>query len=56
MNIKPYRQGELDRFCGIYALINAVRSTGFKMTHLQARAIMDNIVENLSSGDLTANE
>ena len=54
MNIKPYRQGELDRFCGIYALINAVCSTGFKLTQSQAQAVMDDIVENLASDDLTA--
>lgn len=52
--LKPFKQGELDRFCGIYALINAVRSTGFKLTQSQAQAVMDDIVENLASDDLTA--
>lgn len=52
--LKPFKQGELDRFCGIYALINAVRSTGFKLTQTQAQAVMDDIVENLASDDLTA--
>lgn len=50
--LKPFKQGELDRFCGIYALMNAVRSTGFKLTQSQAQAVMDDIIENLSSGDL----
>ena len=52
MNIRPYKQGELDRLCSLYALINAVRSTGFKLTRLQTQAVADDIIENLSSGDL----
>lgn len=52
MNIRPYKQGELDRLCSLYALINAVRSTGFKLTRLQTQAVADDIIENLSSADL----
>ena len=52
MNIRPYKQGELDRLCSLYALINAVRSTGFKLTRLQTQTVADDIIENLSSGDL----
>ena len=54
MNIRPYKQGELDRLCSLYALINAVRSTGFKLTRLQMQAVADGIIENLSSDDLKA--
>lgn len=54
MNIRAFKQGELDRLCSLYALINAVRSTGFKLTRLQMQAVADDIIENLSSDDLKA--
>ena len=54
MNIRPYKQGELDRLCSIYALLNAVQSMGFKLTRLQTQAVADDIIENLSSDDLKA--
>lgn len=54
MSIKPYKQGTFDRLCSIYALLNAVQSMGFKLTHLQAQSLADGIIENLSSDDLKA--
>ena len=54
MNIRAFKQGELDRLCSIYALLNAVQSTGFKLTRLQTQAVADDIIENLSSDDLKA--
>ena len=54
MSIRAFKQGELDRLCSLYALINAVRSTGFKLTRLQMQAVADDIIENLSSDDLKA--
>ena len=54
MSIKPYKQGTFDRLCSIYALLNAVQSMGFKLTHTQAQSLMDGIIENIPSSDLTA--
>ena len=54
MSIRAFKQGEFDRLCSLYALINAVRSTGFKLTRLQMQAVADDIIENLSSDDLKA--
>lgn len=54
MSIKPYKQGNFDRLCSIYALLNAVQSMGFKLTHLQAQSLADGIIETIPSSDLTA--
>ena len=51
MSIRAFKQGEFDRLCSIYALLNAVQSMGGKLTHLQAQSLADGIIETIPSSD-----
>lgn len=46
---KPYRQGQLDGLCGLYALINAVNVLCGPLTTRQARALFLDILSFLES-------
>ena len=42
-NLKPLRQGHLDGFCGLYAVINALRLMGtgwYRMSHAECQALL----------------
>ncbi|MDR2504036.1 MAG: hypothetical protein LBD82_06630 [Deltaproteobacteria bacterium] len=48
MTLKPYHQGQLDYFCAIYALINALRLThGIRLA--QGRGILNGTLREISS-------
>jgi len=51
MNLKPYYQGQLDYFCAIYALINALRLTRGLQLH-QGRDILGSALLELSARPL----
>lgn len=46
---KPYRQGQLDGLCGVYALINAVNLLCGPLNERQARALFLDILSFLES-------
>lgn len=50
----PYRQGELDGLCGIYALVNAVDYLCGPLTKRKARKLFEQVLTHLESrGPLT---
>ena len=51
MNIKPYKQGNLDNFCSLYSLINAIRSTGFQLNQKQSQFLLNDAIEKLKASD-----
>lgn len=51
MNIKPFKQGNLDNFCSIYSLINAIRATGFKLNQKDSQFLLNDAIEDFEPSD-----
>jgi hypothetical protein len=43
--LRPFRQGDLDGMCGIYAVVNAVRAAAAPYRHLPRSACLELFVE-----------
>ena len=48
-NRTPYRQGELDGLCGVYAVVNVVHYLCGPLTQLQARRLFEELLEYLEA-------
>ena len=48
-SIRPFKQGNFDGCCSLYSLINAVRSTGFKLNQAQAQSLTDAVLGGMKA-------
>ena len=51
MSTRPFKQGNLDNFCSLYSLINAIRATGFEMNQEDSPFLLNDAIEDLEPSD-----
>ncbi len=49
--MKPFKQGNLDRFCSVYSVLNAMQLLGIKLPHQKAQEAYDYIIDQLNAYD-----
>lgn len=49
--MKAFRQGNLDRFCSVYSVLNSMQLLGVHLSHNKAQAMYDYIIDQLNFYD-----
>lgn len=46
--MRAFRQGNLDRFCSVYSVLNSMQLLGVHLPHNKAQAMYDYIIDQLN--------
>ena len=49
--MKPFKQGNLDRFCSVYSVLNSMQLLGINLPYYKAQKMYDYIIDQLNIYD-----